>query len=91
MDWLKVPQNITREKVLLNCQHEMDPLLSAVRLLEDKLLCCLLQFPYFNKSAFVMRDAFTAIPELPAGADYAGVSRDSTGCSGSVWTGHVFQ
>lgn len=55
---LKVPQVITHEKVLRDCQRERDTFLAAARLLEDKLLCCLLQFGYFNKAAFAGCDAF---------------------------------
>src|SRR5262249_30156535 len=49
---LKVPQSITHEKLLLDCQKEVETYLSAVRLLGPKLLCCVLQFGYFNKSKF---------------------------------------
>ena len=57
---LKVPQVITHEKLLLGCEKEVVTFLSAARLLEDKLLCCLLQFSYLNKKAFVNLDAFLA-------------------------------
>src|SRR5204863_299411 len=49
---LKVPQVITHEKVLLDCRTELAEFLDAARLLGDKLLCCVLQFGYFNRSAF---------------------------------------
>jgi uncharacterized protein YecE (DUF72 family) len=55
---LKVPQTIAHEKVLRNCQDELDSFLTAGRVLEDKLLCCLLQFGYFNRDAFADLDAF---------------------------------
>src|SRR5262249_49861331 len=55
---LKVPQVITHEKVLLDCREELDGYLAAVRLLDHKLLCCVLQFGYFNKKAFNDLDAF---------------------------------
>ncbi|HEV3261131.1 MAG TPA: DUF72 domain-containing protein [Gemmataceae bacterium] len=55
---LKVPQVITHEKVLLDCREEVEGFVAAARLLEDKLLCCLLQFGYFNRSAFPDRDSF---------------------------------
>ena len=55
---LKVPQVITHEKLLANCETELAAFLSAVRLLGDKLLCCCLQFGYFNKKAFESLDAF---------------------------------
>ena len=55
---LKVPQTITHEKCLLNCAVEVESFLSAARRLESKLLCCLLQFGYFNQKAFAGLDAF---------------------------------
>jgi uncharacterized protein YecE (DUF72 family) len=57
---LKVPQAITHEKVLLDCRAEVSTFLTAARLLGDKLLCCVLQFGYFNKKAFATLDAFLA-------------------------------
>jgi len=36
----------------------VEALLSAVRLLGDRLLCCCLQFGYFNKKAFASLDTF---------------------------------
>jgi uncharacterized protein YecE (DUF72 family) len=55
---LKVPQSITHEKVLLDCQGEVETFLAAARLLGDKLLCCCLQFGYFNKGQFSSLSAF---------------------------------
>lgn len=55
---LKVPQVITHEKMLAGCDTEVAEFLSAARLLGDKLLCCCLQFGYFNKKAFANLDAF---------------------------------
>jgi uncharacterized protein YecE (DUF72 family) len=55
---LKVPQVITHEKMLKDCRKEVEDFLSAARLLEDKLLCCLLQFGYFNRKAFASLNAF---------------------------------
>ena len=55
---LKVPQSITHEKMLLDCQGEVDAFLSAARLLGDKLLCCCLQFAYFNRGKFSSLNAF---------------------------------
>jgi uncharacterized protein YecE (DUF72 family) len=55
---LKVPQVITHEKVLLDCRKELSEFLTAARVLEGKLLGCLLQFGYFNRSAFASLDAF---------------------------------
>jgi uncharacterized protein YecE (DUF72 family) len=55
---LKVPQVITHEKVLVDCRQELNAFLTAARALEGKLLCCLLQFGYFNKQAFAGVDDF---------------------------------
>ena len=55
---LKVPQSITHEKVLLDCQGEVEAFLAAARLLGDKLLCCCLQFGYFNRGKFAALGAF---------------------------------
>jgi uncharacterized protein YecE (DUF72 family) len=55
---LKVPQVITHEKLLLDCRKELEAFLSAARVLGGKLLCCLLQFGYFNKQAFASLEAF---------------------------------
>jgi len=55
---LKVPQTITHEKILKDCGKEVDEFLTAARMLEGKLLCCLLQFGYFNKKVFAGLDAF---------------------------------
>src|ERR1700729_4479123 len=63
---LKVPQTITHEKLLLDCQAEVDGFLGAARLLGDKLACCLLQFGYFNRKglrlARCVPGAFAAVP-----------------------------
>jgi uncharacterized protein YecE (DUF72 family) len=55
---LKVPQIITHEKVLADCQEELDGFVAAARLLGPKLLACVLQFGYFNKSKFASLKAF---------------------------------
>ncbi len=45
---LKVPQTITHEKLLQNCAEEVELFLSAARVLQEKLFCCVLQFSYLN-------------------------------------------
>jgi uncharacterized protein YecE (DUF72 family) len=55
---LKVPQKITHEKVLLDCGDEVGAFLEAARALGDKLLCCTLQFGYFNRGKFATLGAF---------------------------------
>ena len=48
----KVPQTITHEKVLADCDAELRGFISTMELLEEKLGPLLIQFPYFNKKAF---------------------------------------
>ena len=48
----KVPQVITHEKVLVDCEAEFDEFIGRMDLLDDKLGPLLLQFPYFNQSKF---------------------------------------
>jgi len=48
---LKVPQSITHEKALEDCEKEWEALLSAVTRLGPKLGYLVLQFGYFNKSS----------------------------------------
>lgn len=55
---LKVPQVITHEKVLQNCDEELDGFLAAARLLGEKLHSVCLQFGYFNKGAFPSLTSF---------------------------------
>jgi len=49
---LKVPQAITHEKALLDCDEDRDAYLRAIEPLGSKAYCLLLQFGYFNKRAF---------------------------------------
>jgi uncharacterized protein YecE (DUF72 family) len=48
----KVPQVVTHEKVLVNCEKEFEEFVDRMDLLDDKLGPLVLQFPYFNKKAF---------------------------------------
>jgi uncharacterized protein YecE (DUF72 family) len=57
---VKVPQAITHEKVLAACQPEMDEFIGVMTLLGAKLGPMVLQFPYFNRSAFKTADEFLA-------------------------------
>jgi uncharacterized protein YecE (DUF72 family) len=45
----KVPQVITHEKVLVNCEADFDEFVGMMDLLKEKLGPLLLQFPWFNK------------------------------------------
>jgi uncharacterized protein YecE (DUF72 family) len=49
---LKVPRLITHERVLADCDREMEGLIATVGLLGSKLKSVLLQFGYFNRAAF---------------------------------------
>lgn len=55
---LKAPGTITREKALLDCEADMEALLTALAPMGDRLLCLLLQFSYFNKAAFASARPF---------------------------------
>ncbi len=55
---VKTPQEITHERVLVNCEDAFKQFLNAVELLKEKLGPILLQFPYFNRQAFPNVDAF---------------------------------
>lgn len=46
----KVPQVITHQKLLVNCEAEFDEFLERMNLLSQKLGPLLLQFPWFNKN-----------------------------------------
>jgi uncharacterized protein YecE (DUF72 family) len=72
----KVPQSITHEKVLKDCEAELREFVSAMDLLGDKLGPLLLQFGYFNKEAFKTGDEFTVrlkpfLKKLPKGHRFA--------------------
>ena len=45
----KVPQMITHEKMMVNCEAEFDEFIDRMHLLGEKLGPLLLQFPWFNK------------------------------------------
>lgn len=48
----KVPQIITHEKCLLECDEEFAEFIEAISMLGDRLGPLLLQFPYFNSDVF---------------------------------------
>ena len=56
----KVPQVVTHEKVLVDCDAEFKEFVQTMDLLGDKLGPLLLQFGYFNKKAFVGVNDFLA-------------------------------
>jgi uncharacterized protein YecE (DUF72 family) len=57
----KVPQEITHEKVLVNCTEELNRFLNAMDELREKLGPLLLQFPYFNRGKFKSGAEFLAL------------------------------
>jgi uncharacterized protein YecE (DUF72 family) len=56
----KVPQRITHEKLLADCETEMNEFLKVMDALHEKLGPLLFQFGYFNKKAFVGVNDFLA-------------------------------
>jgi uncharacterized protein YecE (DUF72 family) len=73
---VKVPQTITHEKVLLDCDAEFAEFVETMTLLGPKLGPMVLQFPFFDKWKITDRHAFTdrLIPfltKLPAGYKFA--------------------
>jgi uncharacterized protein YecE (DUF72 family) len=64
----KVPQAITHEKVMLDCEQDVAAFLEAMSGLKEKLGPLLLQFPYFNKKAFESpRDFYGRLSPFLAG------------------------
>ena len=57
---VKVPQEVTHDKVLVDCDAEMTEFVRVMDLLGDKLGPMLLQFPYFSRSAFKSGAEFIA-------------------------------
>jgi len=53
---VKVPQSITHDKVLVDCDAEWKEFLDTVGLLRQKLGPVVLQFPYFNRAVFRDRE-----------------------------------
>jgi uncharacterized protein YecE (DUF72 family) len=73
----KVPQVVTHEKCMVDCDKEFSEFISTMDLLGgEKLGPMLLQFPYFNKDAFATGDDFLArlkpfLEKLPRGYQFA--------------------
>lgn len=72
----KFPRAITHEKVLLDCDTEVEKFVKAMDLLGEKLGPLLIQFPYFNKKAFARPEDFLArlkpfLEKLPGHHAYA--------------------
>jgi uncharacterized protein YecE (DUF72 family) len=72
----KVPQVITHEKVLVDCDEDVKHFLETMEALGEKLGPLLFQFGYFNKSKFASGAEFLArlkpfLKRLPKGFQYA--------------------
>jgi len=72
----KVPQTITHEKILQDCDDDLKHFLETMDLMGDKLGPLLFQFGYFNKKAFKSRKEFLArlepfLKKLPKGYRFA--------------------
>ena len=72
----KVPQPVTHEKVLVDCDAEFKQFVETMELLGVKLGPFLLQFGYFNKKAFLGVNDFLArlrpfLKKLPKGHKFA--------------------
>ncbi|MDQ1404929.1 MAG: hypothetical protein QOG55_558 [Acidobacteriaceae bacterium] len=73
---IKTPRSITHDKILANCDAELEEFLSIMEILGPKLGPILFQFPQFSPGVFADRHAFTdrLIPflnKLPAGRKHA--------------------
>src|ERR1700756_5277718 len=49
---LKVPQIITHQKILVDCEREFEEFVSTVQVLGEKLGPMVLQFPFFDETVF---------------------------------------
>jgi uncharacterized protein YecE (DUF72 family) len=72
----KVPQTVSHENVLVDCDKDFQEFVERMQLLGEKLGVLLLQFPYFNKMAFASVDAFLErlrpfLKRLPRGVRFA--------------------
>lgn len=72
----KVPQTVTHEACLVDCDVPFRDFVNVMSLLEHKLGPMLFQFPYFNKKQFPQPDEFFArlrafLPKLPSGFQFA--------------------
>jgi uncharacterized protein YecE (DUF72 family) len=73
---VKVPQTITHDKVLVDCDAELAEFLQTMDILGPKLGPIVFQFPFFTRSTFPDRHAFTDrlvsfLRKLPADGKFA--------------------
>ncbi len=72
----KVPQLITHQKLLVDCEEDLKEFLGVMREMGDRLGPVLFQFPYFHRDAFASVGAFLArlgpmLESLPGDVRYA--------------------
>jgi uncharacterized protein YecE (DUF72 family) len=60
---VKIPQVITHEKALVNCDAEFDEFVKTMELLGPKLGPMVFQFPLFDRWKFAKQDGFLAVLE----------------------------
>ena len=73
---IKTPRSITHDKILANCDAELEEFLTTMEILGPKLGPILFQFPQFSPGVFADRHAFTDrlvpfLKKLPRGRKYA--------------------
>jgi uncharacterized protein YecE (DUF72 family) len=73
---VKIPQVITHEKALVNCDAEFDEFVKAMELLGPRLGPMVFQFPLFDRWKFPKQEGFLAVlapflKKLPAGRQFA--------------------
>jgi uncharacterized protein YecE (DUF72 family) len=79
----KIPQTITHEKFLDDCQDELKAFLNAIEILGDKLGALLFQFRYYRKAEMASGDDFIErlapfLKKLPKGYRFALEVRNKT-------------
>ncbi len=55
---LKMVRSVTHERVLVDCEADVETLMANLEPLQEKLRCVLLQFGYFNRKAFASSEPF---------------------------------
>jgi uncharacterized protein YecE (DUF72 family) len=84
---VKVPQVITHEKILVDCDAEFEQFVDTMDILDEKLGPMVFQFPYFNRTAFKSGEEFLArlkafFKKLPHDYKFAVEIRNKTWLNG---------
>jgi len=79
----KIPQTVTHDKALLDCEPEFDEFMGRIGRLREKLGPLLFQFPHFDKYQFKTGTDFLArlrpfLKELPANREFVVEIRNKT-------------